>query len=106
MAQKERVFVDETEIVAGIMGQRVSIKAGDVAEVTVSAMEVKKLFGKEMKEMIAFKMKKEPMPTVISKEKGDEKYWEGYKSQIQKFCKKNRIKYTDMSAGAPAPDQA
>ena len=107
MALKERVFVDKTEIVAGIvMGNsatRISIKAEDIAEVSISAMPVKKLFKTQMKEMIAFKMKKSPMPTVIMQEKSDAKYWDGYKSQIEKFCEKNRIKFMDMTK-MPAPE--
>ena len=36
------------------------------------------------------------------KVKADDKYWESYKSQLQKFCKKNRVNYIDMT-NMPAP---
>ena len=98
---KERVFVDEREVVAGIkMGKsmnRISLKADDIAEVIIGSMEVKKLFKKAKMGTISFRMKKAPMPTVIVEDKGDAGYWEGYKSQIARFCKKNRIKFTDPS---------
>ena len=103
---KERIFIDETEIVAGVtMGTqatRMSWKADELQEITVMKMEVKKLFKKEMQEMITIRKKSEPMGTPIIKVKADDKYWEGYKAQLQKFCKKNRVNYIDMT-NMPAP---
>lgn len=103
---KERIFIDETEIVAGVtMGTqatRMSWKADELQEITVMKMEVKKLFKKEMQEMITIRKKSEPMGTPIIKVKADDKYWESYKSQLQKFCKKNRVNYIDMT-NMPAP---
>ena len=102
---KERIFIDETEIVAGVtMGTqatRMSWKADELQEITVMKMEVKKLFKKEMQEMITIRKKSEPMGTPIIKVKSDEKYWEGYKSQLQKFCKKNRVNYVDLTNMQP-----
>ena len=53
---KERIFIDETEIVAGVtMGTqatRMSWKADELQEITVMQMEVKKLFKKEMQELL------------------------------------------------------
>ena len=103
---KERIFIDETEIVAGVtMGTqatRMSWKADELQEITVMKMEVKKLFKKEMQEMITIRKKSEPMGTPIIKVKADDKYWEGYTAQLQKFCKKNRVNYIDMT-NMPAP---
>ena len=45
---KERIFIDETEIVAGVTlgnsATRMSWKADELQEITVMQMEVKKLF--------------------------------------------------------------
>ena len=107
MASKERIFIDQTEIVAGVtMGNsavRMSWKAEDLQEITVMPMEVKKLFKKEQTEMISIRKKSEPMGTPIIKTKADDKYWEGYKSQLEKFCKKNRVNYHDLIKNPPVP---
>lgn len=113
---KERIFVDKTEIVAGVtMGNsavRMSWKADELQEITVVSMEVKKLFKKVKQEMIGIRKKKEPMPTMIPMQKSDGKYWEGYKAQLQKFCKDNRINYHDYTKepmpmpGAPGAPEA
>jgi hypothetical protein len=110
MASKERIFIDKTEIVCGMlmgtMATRVNIKASDMLEVTFSAMEVKKLLGKEIKEMLTIKVKNQQFPYVITKEKMDEKYWESYKTGMKTFCKNNRINFNDFSAtpaAAPGP---
>ncbi len=104
---KERIFIDETEIVAGVtfgnQATRMSWKADELQEITVGQMEVKKLFKKEMQEMITIRKKSEPMGTPIVKVKSDEKYWESYKSQLEKFCKKNRVNFIDMTKGGPFP---
>ena len=100
MSTKERIFIDETEIVAGVtFGNsvtRMSWKADELQEITIMQMEVKKLFKKEMQEMISIRKKAQPMGTPIIKTKADEKYWEGYKSQLEKFCKKNRVNFHDF----------
>ena len=48
MATKERIFIDKTEIVAGVtfgnQATRMSWKAEDLQEITIMQMEVKKLF--------------------------------------------------------------
>jgi len=97
---KERIFIDKTEIVAGVTlgnsAMRMSWKAGDLQEIMVMPMEVKKLFKKQKTEMISIRKKSEPMGTPIIKVKSDEKYWEGYKKQLEKFCKENRVNYIDM----------
>lgn len=108
---KERIFIDQTEIVAGVTfgnsAVRMSWKADELQEVTIGQMEVKKLFKKTMTEIITIRKKKEPMGTPIIKVKSDEKYWEGYKSQLEKFCKKNRINYFDYIKNPPVmPPQA
>lgn len=102
---KERIFIDETEIVAGVtMGNsatRMSWKADELQEIVITQMEVKKLFKKTMQEMITIRKKSEPMGTPIIKAAGDEKYWEGYKTQLEKFCKKNRVNYFDYIKNPP-----
>jgi hypothetical protein len=108
MASKERIFIDKTEIVCGIVmgtsATRVNIRASDITEITFSAMEAKKLLKKEMKEMLTIKVKSQQYPYVITKEKMDEKYWEGYKSGLKTFCKNNRITFNDFTS-MPAPQQ-
>ena len=103
---KERIFIDETEIIAGVtMGNsavRMNWKADELQEIVIARMEVKKLFKKEMQESITIRKKSEPMGTPIIKVKSDEKYWDGYKSQLEKFCKKNRVNFIDMTK-SPAP---
>ncbi|MBO4676693.1 MAG: hypothetical protein J5633_04000 [Oscillospiraceae bacterium] len=100
MSNKERIFIDQTEIVAGVtfgnQATRMSWKAEDLQEITIMQMEVKKLFKKEMQEMITIRKKSQPMGTPIIKTKADEKYWEGYKDQLEKFCKKNRVNFHDF----------
>ena len=100
MANKERIFIDQTEIVAGVtfgnQATRMSWKADELQEITIMQMEVKKLFKKEMQEMITIRKKSQPMGTPIIKTKADEKYWDGYKSQLEKFCKKNRVNFHDF----------
>lgn len=106
---KERIFIDKTEIVAGVtMGNsatRMTWTADQLQEITVMKMEVKKLFKKQMQEMISIRKKSEPMGTPIIKTKADEPYWEGYKKQLEEFCKKNRVNFIDMSNGMPTPPQ-
>ncbi|NMA38499.1 MAG: hypothetical protein GX942_09390 [Papillibacter sp.] len=111
MASKERIFIDKTEIVCGLLmgttATRVSIKASDIIEVSFSAMEVKKLLGKQKKEMLTIKVKSQQFPYVITKEKMDEKYWESYKTGMKTFCKNNRITFNDFSSmPAMAPGEA
>ena len=108
---KERIVIDETEIVAGVTlgnsATRMSWKADELQEITVMQMEVKKLFKKEMQEMITIRKKSEPMGTPIIKTKADDKYWESYKTQLEKFCKKNRVNYMDMTKmAAPGAEKA
>ena len=104
---KERIFIDETEIVAGVtfgnQATRMSWKADELQEITIAQMEVKKLFKKEMQEMITIRKKSEPAGTPIIKAKSDEKYWDGYKAQLEKFCKKNRVNFVDLTKGGPVP---
>ena len=107
-AMKERIFIDKTEIVAGVtMGNsavRMNWKADELQEITVVSMEVKKLFKKQQQEMIGIRKKKDPMPVMIPKTKSDNKYWEGYKAQLQKFCKDNRVNFHDYTKEPmPAP---
>ena len=103
---KERIFVDKTEIVAGVTfgnsATRMSWKADELQEITIMKIEEKKLFKKQMVEMISIRKKSQPMGTPIKYEKSDEKYWEGYKKQLEEFCKKNRINFKDFTKG-PMP---
>jgi hypothetical protein len=102
MASKERIFIDKTEIVCGmVMGTsatRVNIRASDILDISIAAFEVKKLLKKEMKETITIKVKSQQYPYVITKEKMDEKYWDSYKAGMKAFCKNNRINFTDFTA--------
>ena len=66
-------------------------------------IEEKKLFKKQMVEMISIRKKSQPMGTPIKYEKSDEKYWEGYKQQLQEFCKKNRVNFVDLTKGPMPP---
>ena len=103
---KERIFVDKTEIVAGVtMGNsatRMTWTADQLQEITFMKMETKKLFKKVTTEMISIKKKGQPMGTPIIKTKADDKYWDSYKKQIAEFCKRNHVNLIDMSNG-PAP---
>ena len=104
---KERIFVDKTEIVAGVTfgntATRMSWKADELQEITIMKIEEKKLFKKQMVEMISIRKKSQPMGTPIKYEKSDEKYWEGYKQQLQEFCKKNRVNFVDLTKGPMPP---
>ena len=108
---KERIYVDKTEIVAGVtMGDsavRMSWTADQIQDITFMKMETKKLFKKVTTEMISIKKKGQPMGTPIMKTKADNAYWDGYKKQIEAFCEKNRVKLIDLTkGGAPVPPQA
>ena len=105
---KERIFVDKTEIVAGVtMGKsatRMSWTADQLQDITFMKMETKKLFKKVTTEMISIKKKGQPMGTPIIKTKSDDAFWEGYKQQIEEYCKRNRVTLIDLTkGGAPVP---
>ena len=107
---KERIFIDKTEIVAGVtMGNsatRMTWTADQLQDITFMKMETKKLFKKVTTEMISIRKKSEPMGTPIIKTKADDNYWESYKQQIAEFCKRNRVNLIDMTkGGAPVPPQ-
>jgi hypothetical protein len=106
MASKERIFIDKTEIVCGmVMGTsatRINIRASDIIEITISAFEAKKLLKTEKKEVITIKVKNQQDPYVITKEKMDEKYWNGYKAGMKTFCRNNRITFNDFTAATTA----
>ena len=107
---KERIFIDKTEIVAGVTlgnsAMRMTWTADQLQDITIMTMEQKKLFKKVKTEMISIRKKSEPMGVPIIKTKADDKYWDSYKQQIEAFCKRNRVNFIDLTkGGAPVPPQ-
>ena len=100
---KEKLLFDKTELVCGIvMGSAatvVNVKYSDIIYIKFTPFEEKSLFRKVPSEMIEIKTKNQPFPIVYTMQK-EKKYWERYKSGLEKFAKDNRITLEDLTRAA------
>lgn len=96
---KEHIIFDKTEIIVAVLNNGPAhlenIKYSDIINITFKAAEKKPLFGARPEEIV-IKTKKNSITVEQKKEK---KFWDGYKTQLRKFCTDNRITLYDQLEG-------
>jgi hypothetical protein len=95
---KEHMLFDKTEIKLVVMrgnsASLLDLKFDQINSITFRPCEESTLFGKKPSEEILIKTKKAADPFVYSKLK-EKNFWEGYKDNLRKFAKENRITLVD-----------
>lgn len=95
---KEHLLFDKTELMAVVrMGNRFSIinlKYSDILSITFKPCEEKGLLKSKPSECIELKVKNrnQPLTYFMHEEKN---FWDGYKTNLRKFAKDNRITFVD-----------
>ena len=100
---KEHILFDKTEIMAAVFfgnsAQLVNLKYSDIISISIKPFQEKAMFGKKPSEIIEIKCKGQNFPITYTKLK-EKKFWEGYKANLKKFAKDNRITFNDETQGA------
>lgn len=101
-AKKEHILFDKTELVLVILdskgGRLMNVNADDIQAIQISPCKEKKglLKNKEIdSEQILFKLKRDPENPITYLKSAEETFWDGYKTGLASFAKKNKLSFTD-----------
>ncbi len=88
---KEHIIFDKTEIIVAVLNagppHLENIKYSDIINITFKHADKKSLLGGQSEEIV-IKTKKN---SITLEQKKEKKFWDGYKSGLEKFCTDNRL---------------
>ncbi len=98
MAKKETILFDKTELTLAVLGQKkaevVHATYDKIKRIQIDSFMEKKLFSKVPSEKISIFITGRENPVVYTKLK-EKDFFNGYKENIKKFAKDNRITFED-----------
>jgi hypothetical protein len=97
MAKTEPILIDKTELILAADNGKASINAtyDKIVRIEIRKCEESKLLKKIPSEMISVTVRGREEPVVYYRMKVGEELFDGYKVALQKFCKDNRVSFTN-----------